>query len=65
MKMTKFFRYGMRMRGFSIGCQPKYGFVRREDDKTGRYHDIIVYERQLTQKEIEDYELDYIVKVEK
>ena len=52
------FKYGMRFRGFSIGCQPTTGFLRREDDITGKYHDIIVYDRQLTEQEITDYELD-------
>jgi hypothetical protein len=41
-------------------CQPKEGFIRREDDMTGKYYDIIVYNRQLTEKEINDYELSYI-----
>lgn len=52
------FRYGMRLRGFSLGCQPMKGFHRREDDVTGKYHDILVYGRQLTEQEIRDYELD-------
>lgn len=52
------YRYGMRLRGFSIGCQPMRGFIRREDDISGRYHDIIVYDRELTEKELSDYELD-------
>ena len=52
-------RYGMRLRGFSPGCQPKQGLVRRED-ATGRYHDILVYSRLLTDEELMDYELDYI-----
>lgn len=52
------FRYGMRLRGFSPGCQPMNGFHRREDDVTGKYHDILVYGRQLTEQEIGDYELD-------
>lgn len=51
------FRYGMRLRGYSPGCQPK-GVLRREDDTTGRYHDVIVYERQLSADEIRDYELE-------
>lgn len=53
------FRYGMRLRGYSLGCQPK-GVLRREDDTTGRYHDIIVYDRQLSADEIRDYELEEI-----
>ena len=54
------YRYGMRLRGFSIGCQPRDGFLDREDDPSGRYYDILVYERQLTEKELEDFELDFI-----
>lgn len=52
--------YGIRLRGFSIGCQPMDGFVERLDDESGTYHDILVYDRELTQKEREDYELDRI-----
>lgn len=52
------YRYGMRLRGFSPGCQPMSGLLGREDDISGRYHDIIVYDRELTEKELSDYELD-------
>ncbi len=41
------YKYGMRLRGFSIGCQPMIGLVRRENDPTGRYHDILIYSRPL------------------
>lgn len=51
------YRYGMRLRGFSPGAQPKE-VLRREDDTTGKYYDIIVYDRQLSAAEIADYELD-------
>ena len=51
------FSYGMRLRGYSPGCQPK-GVLRREDDSSGKYHDIIVYGRQLSADEIRDYELE-------
>lgn len=54
------YRYGMRMRGFSIGCQPKKGFVRREDDPSDKYYDIIVYDRPLTDEEVSGYELDEV-----
>lgn len=53
------FYYGMRLRGYSPGCQPK-GVLRREDDTTGKYHDIIVYDRQLSADDIRDYELEEI-----
>ena len=52
--------YGMRLRGFSIGCQPREGFVERVDDPDGRYWDIIVYDRPLSDAEIEGYDLDFI-----
>lgn len=55
----KEYRYGMRLRGYSPGCQPK-GVTRREDDTTGRYHDIVVYGRKLSADELRDYELDEI-----
>ena len=52
------FRYGMRLRGFAPMCQPKEGLIRREDDSTGKYYDILVYNRGLSDKELRDYELD-------
>ena len=58
------YKYGMRLRGFSIGCQPMDGFVERQDDASGLYHDILVYDRQLTQEEMDEYELDWIVDVD-
>ena len=51
------YRYGMRLRGFSPGCQPKAGLIGCEDGGK-RYHDIIVYKRPLTAQELEEYELD-------
>ena len=55
--MTEF-KYGMRLRGFSIGTQPKEGLLRRENSSDDRYYDILVYERPLTMEELRDYELD-------
>lgn len=57
--MNKLYKYGMRLRGFSIGCQPR-NVYRRIDDETGKYYDIIIYTRKLTDKEVKDYELDYL-----
>lgn len=59
------YRYGMRLRGFSPGCQPMRGFYERQDDPTGRYHDVLLYERQLSNKEVSEYELDFLGTVEK
>ena len=56
------FKYGMRSRGFSPGCQPMQGFIERQDDVFGEYHDVLVYSRPLTGIEMTEYELDYIGK---
>ena len=56
------YTYGMRLRGFSIGCQPIYGLIDVVDDPTGKYHDILIYKRELTEQELKDYELDKIEK---
>lgn len=58
------YKYGMRLRGFSIGCQPMKGLVERVDDPRGRYHDILIYDRMLTGDEVADYELTYLGKEE-
>ena len=65
--MPSRYYYGMRLRGFSIGCQPMDGLIGTVDmgnlrDKTP-YHDVLCYARPLTQKELEDYELDYLYEV--
>lgn len=56
--MGKFY-YGMRLRGYSPWCQPD-GVIDRKDDFTGRYHDIIVYDRKLTDREVLDFSLDFL-----
>lgn len=60
MNKQHIYLYGMRLRGFSPGCQPKEGFLEHKYDITGLYYDVIVYERKLTKKELDDYELDYL-----
>ena len=55
------YTYGMRLRGFSIGCQPQ-GVIEWEDTdraKTG-YWSIIKYERKLTDDELKSYSLDFV-----
>lgn len=49
--------YGMRIRGFSVGCQPMEGFIERLDSRSDDYYDIIVYDRELTDDEIRHYSL--------
>lgn len=70
---AKYYFYGMRLRGFAPGCQPMDGFkdtlrslVMEEyleaykDSLERNYHDILIYDRQLTDTEITEYELDYL-----
>jgi len=59
------YKYGMRLRGYAPLCQPMNGLVNREDDPTGKYHDVLVYDRQLTEQELREYELDYLGEVKK
>jgi len=59
-KKMKTYKYGMRLRGFSLGCQPMNGLVDRMDDPSGRFWNILVYNRELTEREIKDYELEAI-----
>ena len=54
-----FYIYGMRLRGYSPGAQPK-GVYERRDDASGKYHDIIVYTNKLSELALRNYELDYI-----
>lgn len=56
--MGDIYKYGMRLRGFSMGCQPMRGLIERQDDQTGKYWDILVYDRKLTDDEVRSYELD-------
>ena len=54
------YKYGMKLRGFSIGAQPMKNFIRREDDPTGRFWDILVYAEKLPDNEVFNYDLEYI-----
>ncbi len=49
--------YGMRLRGFSPGCQPMDGLDAVMEGNR-KYLNILIYRRELTDKEIRDYELD-------
>lgn len=54
----KCYIYGMRLRGFSHGCQPMNGLVDHYEDMSSKYYDILIYARELTAQEVVDYELD-------
>ena len=48
----------MRLRGFGPGCQPKDGLLYGAEDPSGKYWNIIVYSRKLSEREMRDYDLD-------
>lgn len=54
--------YGMRLRPFSIGAQPKQGLIDHQnaEGKYSRYWDLIIYDRQLTEEECFVYSLDLL-----
>ncbi len=49
--------YGMRLRGFSPGCQPMNDFYKRLDSATEAFYDILVYNRALSEEEEKHYSL--------
>lgn len=68
MNFTEIYIYGMTSRPFSIGCQPMEGLVTSDvygvkDIFTGikedRFHDFLIYDRKLSDKEQYNYELEY------
>ena len=55
------YKYGMKLRGYSIGCQPAGVKKHEEADKTTTgYWDIIYYEEKLSQEEEKKYDLEFI-----
>ena len=56
------FYYGMRLRGFSVGCQPMENLRGRVDVTTDRYHDVIAYSRKLSENDLYKYDLDDVTK---
>lgn len=57
------YKYGMRLRPYGIGCQPKGTKEWQDVDKlaTG-YWSYIYYDRELTAEEIYRYDLDFLYK---
>lgn len=58
------YAYGMTMRGFSIGCQPKEGFLECVNDISDTFYDILIYSRKLSEKEETEYELSYLGEID-
>ena len=58
----KEYKYGMILRGFSIGCQPMNGLIDWQDSDraaTG-YWSVLTYQRKLTDDEQKSYSLSFI-----
>lgn len=56
-------KYGMRLRPYDIGCQPKGGFVCVGEGGTAdgrRYHNFVYYIDKLDSETAADYDLDYL-----
>lgn len=63
----KLYKYGMRLRGFSPGCQPLDGLRRAEEGAVyglEQYYDILFYDRELSEAEQKLYDLDFVGKGE-
>lgn len=63
------YEYGMRLRGFAPGCQPMEGLVSAHYVEYPRgygkrkYWSVLTYDRKLTEKEMQDYELDFVKEI--
>lgn len=53
-------KYGMKYRGFAPMCQPMKGLISAEEDGSGKYYNILIYDRMLSEEEIREYELEVI-----
>ncbi len=62
--IDKGYAYGMKLRGYSLGAQPR-GAIDRIDDPTGKYYDIVIYADPLTVDQIHGYDLEYVGRVQK
>lgn len=55
----KEYMYGYRLRPPSVGTQPK-GFLRFKAQEYLDYWGYVIYNRKLTEKEMDQYDLDYL-----
>ncbi|UVX33628.1 MAG: defence against restriction A C-terminal [Bacteriophage sp.] len=57
------YKYGMRLRPYDIGCQPKDGFVCVAEGGTAdgnRYHNFVYYISKLDRETAAHYDLEYL-----
>lgn len=58
--MAAKYKYGMKLRGYSVACQPLHRLTGVKEDNTGRYYNILTYDRQLELREMRLYGLVFI-----
>lgn len=51
------YKYAMKYRGYSIGCQPMQNLIEAQEDPTGKYYNILLYSEPLTPEQIQSYQL--------
>ena len=54
-----YYVYGMRLRGYGPGCQPKENLIKAIEGN-GRYWSLLMYSVKLPQKMEHHYDLDYL-----
>lgn len=69
MSYKDYYIYGMKARPFSMGCQPMEGLITSDafedleidfEQMRMKYHSTLLYGRELSEKELDDYELEFI-----
>ena len=58
--MSKVYYYGMRLRPYGLGCQPK-GMIGVAEDPSRKYWNILCYAEKLTDEQIDAYDLEQLV----
>lgn len=51
------YKYGMKYRPFSIGCQPLENLIEAQEDPTNKFYNILLYSEALTPEQIKSYQL--------
>lgn len=62
-KVVFAYKYGMRLRPYDIGCQPKDGLLCVAEGGTAdghMYHNFVYYISKLDRETAANYELDYL-----
>lgn len=53
------YKYGMRSRGYAPMCQPMDGLISAQDGDR-KYYSYLYYDSELSDKEVSDFQLDYL-----